>query len=95
MLDASRAVVVVQKLLNETKAEYVKDIQEEYVEQRSAYYQSQKDKSYISLAKARTKKLKTDWNTINIVKPSFLGTKVFKNYDLKKIVNFIDWDPFF
>lgn len=77
------------------KADYVKDIREEYEELRKEYYENQKDKTFISLGKARNKKLKTDWNTVEITKPSFLGTKVFKNYDLKKLVPFIDWDPFF
>jgi 5-methyltetrahydrofolate--homocysteine methyltransferase len=49
----------------------------------------------VSLAKARSRKLKTNWNKVQVTKPSFLGSKVFKNYDLKKLVPFIDWDPFF
>ena len=62
---------------------------------RKEYYDGQKDKSFVSLAKARSRKLKTDWAQVEITKPSFLGTKVFKNYDLKSLVSFIDWDPFF
>ena len=95
VLDASRAVVVAQKLLNETKQDYVKEIQEEYQEQRDEYYAGQKDKTFISLAKARSKKMKTDWDAVKITTPSFLGTKVFKNYDLRKLLPYIDWDPFF
>jgi 5-methyltetrahydrofolate--homocysteine methyltransferase len=49
----------------------------------------------VSLAKARSKKLRTNWDEVSIVKPSFYGTRVFKNYDLKKLLPFIDWDPFF
>jgi 5-methyltetrahydrofolate--homocysteine methyltransferase len=56
---------------------------------------SQKDKTFVSLAKARSKKLKTHWADIQITKPSFTGTKVFKNFDLRKVVEYIDWDPFF
>lgn len=83
VLDASRAVVVVQKLLNpETKPEYVREIREEYQELRTEYYDNQKDKSFVSLAKARGKKLVTDWNSVKITRPSFLGTKVFNCYDL-------------
>lgn len=96
VLDASRACVVAQNLLNpEYKAEYVQDIHNEYADLRKEYYDGQKDKSFVSLAKARSRKLKTDWTKVDIVKPSFLGTKVFKNYDLKSLVPFIDWDPFF
>jgi 5-methyltetrahydrofolate--homocysteine methyltransferase len=39
--------------------------------------------------------MKVDWNKVQITKPSFLGTKVFENYDLASLVPFFDWDPFF
>jgi len=96
VLDASRAVVVAQKLLTEEdKPEYVADIKAEYEDLRKEYYDGQKDKNFVSLAKARSRPLKTDWDSVRITQPKFLGTKVYKNYDLKKLVDFIDWDPFF
>lgn len=96
VLDASRSVVVVQKLMDpNNKVEYAQDISEEYEELRKEYYDSQKDKSFISLAKARTKKLNTNWDLVKIVKPTILGTQVFREYDLNKLIPFIDWDPFF
>jgi 5-methyltetrahydrofolate--homocysteine methyltransferase len=30
-----------------------------------------------------------------ITKPSFLGTKVYLDYDLNRVLEYIDWDPFF
>jgi 5-methyltetrahydrofolate--homocysteine methyltransferase len=45
--------------------------------------------------KARQRKFKIDWHKTNIVKPTFIGTKVFENYDLKSLLPYIDWDPFF
>ena len=97
VLDASRAVVVVNSLLDpNNKNEYIQDIRNEYEEVRREYYESQQEKSFVSLAKARTKKMKVaDWHKVPIVKPSFLGTKVFAEYDLEKLIPFIDWDPFF
>ena len=96
VLDASRSVVVVQKLLDpDNKKEYIEDIKAEYDELRKEYYDSQKDKSFVSLAKAKSKAMKTDWDSLRIVKPTFLGTKVFKEYDLQSLCNYIDWDPFF
>ena len=50
----------------------------------------------MSLEQARSKKLNIDWiKEPKPTKPSFLGTKVFKSFDLKKICEFIDWNPFF
>jgi 5-methyltetrahydrofolate--homocysteine methyltransferase len=96
VLDASRAVVVVNSLLDKNNnTEYISDIKNEYEEIRREYYESQKDRQFVSLAKARTKKLKLDWNRVRIVEPSFLGDKVFEDYDLQRLVPYIDWDPFF
>lgn len=97
VLDASRAVVVVNSLLDRNnKNEYIQDIKNEYEEVRKEYYESQQEKSFVSLSKARNKKMKVgDWNRVPIVKPSFLGTKVFVEYDLEKLIPYIDWDPFF
>jgi len=65
--DASRAVVVVKDLMNaENNAEYKADIKAEYTALRSEYLDSQKDRSFVSLAKARAKKLKTHWDDIQI-----------------------------
>lgn len=95
-MDASRSVVVVQKLLNpDDQEEYGADVRAEYDDLRREYYDSQKDKTFVSLAKARAKKMKTNWDNVKIVTPKFLGTKVFKNYDLASLVPYIDWDPFF
>jgi hypothetical protein len=45
------------------------DVAIEYDELRKEYYDSQKDKSFVSLAKAKSKQMKIDWNNVNIVKP--------------------------
>lgn len=75
VLDASRSVVVVQKLNDpNNQREYAADIREEYEELRKEYYDSQKDKTFVSLAKARSKAMKTDWEKVKITKPTFLGT---------------------
>ena len=94
VLDASRAVVG-QLLDPNNKHEYMADIKAEYAELRAEYLDSQKDKSFVSLAKARSKRLKTDWRLVTITRPSFLGTRVFNNFNLNQVIPYIDWDPFF
>ena len=42
--------------------------------------------------------MQIDWNSskAQIKVPAFVGeTKVFKDYDLRKLIPYIDWDPFF
>lgn len=75
--------------------EYVADIRAEYEELRKEYLQSQKDKSFVTLAKARSRKQRVDWAKVSITKPSYLGTKVYKEFDLNLVLPYIDWDPFF
>jgi 5-methyltetrahydrofolate--homocysteine methyltransferase len=94
--DASRAVVVVKDLMDEENSqEYKADIRKEYSQLRSEYLDGLKERSFVSLLKARSRRLKTDWSKVEITEPSFLGTKVFKNFDLTKVLPYIDWDPFF
>jgi 5-methyltetrahydrofolate--homocysteine methyltransferase len=94
--DASRAVGVVSKLLSEDdKAGYVADIKADYVRARDAYLRGEAKKNRITVATARANKFKTDWKAHAPVRPSFLGTRTFKNFNLAELVPYIDWTPFF
>merc|ERR1712088_949772 len=96
VLDASRSVVVCSSLLDPTAyEEYTDDIKEEYEEVREDHYDNLREKKYFSLEKARTLRMQVDWRNFVPVRPSFLGTRVFDNYDLTKLVPYIDWKPFF
>jgi 5-methyltetrahydrofolate--homocysteine methyltransferase len=87
---------VVNNILDpNNRDEYIQDIKNEYEEIRKEYYEGQKERHFVSLAKARSKRLQIDWRSQVIVRPSFLGVKVFEDYDLASLVPFFDWDPFF
>ncbi len=94
--DASRAVTVVGKLINKnTVEEYVGNVKLDYVKVREGYLNRSQRKEYISLNDARANKFKIDWNSTNIIKPKFIGTQVIDDFDLNKLVGYIDWSPFF
>lgn len=94
--DASRAVTVVGDLLNKrTNQKYVGDIKADYVKVREGFANRSSKKEYVSLADARKNKFKIDWKKASIAKPSFEGIQVFEDFDLTKLVDFIDWTPFF
>jgi 5-methyltetrahydrofolate--homocysteine methyltransferase len=95
--DASRAVTVVGNLINDnnTVGDYVKSIKDDYVKVREGFFNRSKRKEYLSLADARKNKFKIDWNTTNIAVPNFKGIKVIEDLDLNKLVEYIDWSPFF
>ena len=93
--DASRAVTVASNLLQkETKEGYVKAIREEYDLLRDGYLNRARDKNYLTIAEARKNKLQLDWDNFTPKKPNFIGAKTI-NVDLKELVEFIDWTPFF
>lgn len=94
--DASRAVTVVSDLLNpKTSNLYVAKLKKDYDEFRTKFLKRGKEKSYISIEKAREEKFKIDWNTSHIVKPKTLGVQTLEQVSLKEILPFIDWSPFF
>merc|ERR1712142_1107178 len=76
----------------------MEDVKEEYEEIREEHYQGLKERKYVSLEKARAKKLRWDWKDAKKytpVKPKFLGTQIFDDYDLDHLIKYIDWKPFF
>jgi 5-methyltetrahydrofolate--homocysteine methyltransferase len=94
--DASRAVTVVGNLINKNSAhEYVKNVKSDYVKVREGFLHRSQRKVYVSLNEARVNKFKIDWNAANIVRPNFMGTRVIENFDLDKLLLYIDWSPFF
>lgn len=98
VLDASRAVAVVSSLLTKNNDEnqmFTAKIKTEYAQIREQRANRQSSKQYLSLAQARANKLTLDWENYNSVKPKFMGTKVFTNYSLEELSDYIDWTPFF
>merc|ERR1712136_696249 len=99
VLDASKAVVVCSSLLDEENSQdYMEDVKEEYEEIREEHYQGLKERKYVPLEKARAKKLRWDWKDAKKytpIRPRFLGTRVFDDYDLDHLIKYIDWKPFF
>ena len=93
--DASRAVGVVSTLLGDNADEFTKDIRTQYVKARETHERGQTKKTRLSIAAARANKYKLDWENYTPPKPTFLGTKTFKDYDLALVRPFIDWTPFF
>jgi 5-methyltetrahydrofolate--homocysteine methyltransferase len=94
--DASRAVGVVSNLLSpETKGDYVETVRAEYRKVADAHARAEADKQRLPLGKARANAYMFDWANYEPPKPSFLGTKIFENWDLSELARYIDWTPFF
>ena len=96
VLDASRAVGVVSKLLSDKeRSGYVGEVRSEYAKVREAHVRNEASKRRITLAAARANKFAIDWSGYKPPRPSFLGARSFANYDLAELVPYIDWTPFF
>ncbi|KAK6738434.1 hypothetical protein RB195_020504 [Necator americanus] len=95
-LDASKSVVVCSALTDKTtKDAFIADIKEEYEEVRQEHYESLKERRFTAIDVARSKALRIDFNKFAPVKPSFLGRKGFLDFDLRQLIPYIDWKPFF
>lgn len=96
VLDASRSVPVAGKLVsNDSRPQFAADVKAEYDTLRTDHAAKHKDKNLVPLAEARANKVNIDWKATRIHKPSYLGVRYFKNYDLAEIARYIDWTPFF
>ncbi|MDH6149258.1 5-methyltetrahydrofolate--homocysteine methyltransferase [Paraburkholderia sp. WSM4179] len=93
--DASRSVSVASSLLSdEGAAKYIDELNADYNRIRDQHA-NKKAQPIVTLAQARANKTKIDWAAYQPVKPKFIGRRVFKNFDLNELANYIDWGPFF
>jgi 5-methyltetrahydrofolate--homocysteine methyltransferase len=94
--DASRSVSVAQSLLTpEQREQYIQDIATDYQRVRELHA-NKKATPLLSIEDARKNKMKVEFTgRYTPVKPKFIGRRVFKNYDLATIAQYIDWGPFF
>ena len=94
--DASRAVGVVGSLLSSnSRAAYMDEVRAEYHKVASAHAKAEEAKQRLPLAAARANRFQVDWSGFEPLKPTFLGTRVFENFDLEVLSHYIDWTPFF
>jgi 5-methyltetrahydrofolate--homocysteine methyltransferase len=81
VLDASRAVGVVNSLLNEQlQAHFDKQTREEYERLRREHAARTRAKELLGLAEARANRTPIDWSNYSPPKPSFLGVRVLKTH---------------
>jgi 5-methyltetrahydrofolate--homocysteine methyltransferase len=95
VLDASRSVPVVEALLGDKKENFVKNLRAEYSEMRERHKSQQSLKNLIPIEQARKNAFNGNWDTYTPPTPHFTGVKVFENYSLAELADYIDWTPFF
>jgi 5-methyltetrahydrofolate--homocysteine methyltransferase len=94
--DASRAVGVVSSLMSpDERRRAIAKVREDYARMAESYARGQAEKVRTAIAEARANRLNLDWAVHTPPKPTFLGTRAFKAYDLAELSRYIDWTPFF
>ena len=100
VLDASRAVGVVNALLNEQlKSDFDKQTRGDYERLRREHAAKTDGKKLLTLEQARANRTPIDWRSYVPPKPEFLGGRVYVPGKISIAVNdlvpYIDWSPFF
>ena len=108
--DASRSVQVAQSLVSrDSREKYIADLLADY-ERVRAQHAGRKGPEWITLAEARARRTPVQWAMraddhsgegqhpiahYHPPRPKFIGRRLFRNYDLAEITQYIDWQPFF
>ena len=98
VLDASRSVGVSTILTSsdeDNKSNYILDIRAEYDKVRTQRLKNTKKKEYLTLDQARKKQPQIDWDSYTSPVPKKLGVHTLLSFDIKELVDYIDWTPFF
>jgi 5-methyltetrahydrofolate--homocysteine methyltransferase len=94
VLDASRCVGVVDRLLSDTNRRTFLEDNRKLQSQLVASYR-QRQATLIPYKQACEHPFQSDWSSIAIDTPSFLGPRKLDDFDLNLLVPYIDWSPFF
>ncbi len=96
VLDASRAVGVVSRLLKDgTKPAFLEALGEDYDGVRARHRRAVDAANLAPLTAARQNRPEIDWDRETPARPGFTGTRVFDCYPLSRLRERIDWTPFF
>jgi 5-methyltetrahydrofolate--homocysteine methyltransferase len=97
VLDASRAVGVVNNLINpQLRGPFVQTNRVEQDKARQKYLGRRTDIALLTLSDARQRRADLQWTkNERPPEPSFLGLRVLDDFPLTALVPFIDWSPLF
>ncbi|MBL9122830.1 MAG: cobalamin-dependent protein, partial [Planctomycetaceae bacterium] len=95
VLDASRSAGVVERLLNPKLRE---EFESENRQQQAKLVESFQRRRQIKLVPYRdavAHRFRTDWDSVEIARPAFIGRQELHDLPLATLMPYIDWSPFF
>src|SRR6478609_4677866 len=100
VLDASRAVGVVNALLNEQlKSDFDRQTRADYERLRREHAAKTERKKLLTLEQARKNRTPVDWSNYVPPKPESLGVRIYGGGKIqiavRDLIEYIDWSPFF
>jgi 5-methyltetrahydrofolate--homocysteine methyltransferase len=95
VLDASRSVGVVEKLINPQAKQKLDADNRKLQTELAASHARRQEATLVPYADAQARRFKTDWKLVDIPQPAFTGTRILENVPLAELQTFVDWSPFF
>ncbi len=95
VLDASRSVGVVDRLKSDDMRTAFEARNREEQESLVEAFNRRQQVELVPYAQAKARRFATDWKSVEIDVPRFLGTHVLADFPLSTLVEYIDWSPFF
>ncbi len=95
VLDASRAVDVVGRLLNPSARAELDELNRAEQQTARERFEGASAKSLLAYTDAVDRRLDLDWTQPSIARPDFLGPRVVKDVSIETLIPYIDWSPFF
>ncbi len=95
VLDASRVIGVVSKLLDTEGKKALDTKNREEQDKMRRLFAAKQDRPMLPLELARENGMQSDWETVDRPEPAFLGTKVVDDVTVETLRPFIDWTMFF
>ena len=95
VLDASRSVGVVEKLINPETRDGFEAENRKLQADLVASFNKRQEVKLTPFAEAKAKRFATDWASVDIATPEFTGVRVLEDFPLTELREYIDWSPFF
>ncbi|TFH16416.1 MAG: methionine synthase, partial [Acidimicrobiales bacterium] len=94
--DASRASGVISSLLSNTQRDgFLEALRTDYARVVESHSRATVERDRVSIEVARANRLDATFDDTTVTEPTFVGTRVFDDYDVAELVPYIDWTPFF
>jgi 5-methyltetrahydrofolate--homocysteine methyltransferase len=95
VIDASRVVGVAQQLLSKEKGPgFLHQVRQDQEKARKDFASRRAAQKLLPIAEARKNAARFDWSQ-DPERPEFLGLRVYEDFPLSELAEYIDWSPFF